>query len=106
MEFSVFLSNQDHITDNPLHRGTRTVVALVLAAGYAARIGQNAIKLTTPEDWTWKDVKLRARNPRQIISQPHRCYEHHIEPKILRLTIANSEWEMYMAGLDSGRGMD
>lgn len=61
MEFSVFRREQDHLTESPCHPGqTRTVVMLVLAAGLAERIGQNAIKLTTEAEW--KEAKRCARN--------------------------------------------
>lgn len=60
MEFSVFQRQQDHLTEPSCHQGTRTVINLVLAAGLAQKIGQNAIKLTTEAEW--KEVKRCARN--------------------------------------------
>lgn len=59
MDISVFLLSQDHATDSPPHRGTRTIINLALAVGLVRRIGQNAVKLTT--NTPWKEVKAHAR---------------------------------------------
>lgn len=59
MEFSVFLQAQDHTKESAAHSATRTLVALVLAARLANKIGQNAIQLTVPS--SWKEVKEASR---------------------------------------------
>jgi hypothetical protein len=99
MDFQVFLQNQNHQTDEPLHRGTRTVVRLLLEAGLARKVGQNAVKLLTPAEW--KDVKIAARtHTRPVLKAKRSCeYEHHIEPKLIALTIDNSPWRRYIDGL-------
>ncbi len=64
MDFCVFLHEQDHNLESAKHRGTRTVVALVIAAGLARRVGQNAVKLNVSD--SWKEVKRSAREGRRL----------------------------------------
>jgi hypothetical protein len=59
MDFSVFRKGQNYTQERAPHRGTRTVVRLVVAAGLAVRVGQNAIQLTT--EAPWKEVEFCAR---------------------------------------------
>jgi len=67
MEFSVFTRTQNPAADPAPHRGTRTIVSLVLQAGLAIRVGQNAIRLTT--DSPWREVKLAARTGGWIVAK-------------------------------------
>jgi hypothetical protein len=59
MEISVYLQGQDSARESAPHRATRMMMKLVLAADLAERIGQNAVRLTTP--LSWKDAKTLAR---------------------------------------------
>lgn len=59
MEFRVFQKQQDHLADTAPHGATRTLVELILFAGLAQKIGQNAIKLTI--EAPWREVKICAR---------------------------------------------
>jgi hypothetical protein len=87
MDFQVFLKSQDHRTDTPLHRGTRTVVKIVLAAGLARLIGQNAIKLTTSADW--KQVKVAARTH----TMPT-CRTHYIPDKLPPVEVGGCQFKL------------
>lgn len=99
MDFSVFLKDQDPQIDPANHRGTRTVVKMVLAVGLGVPVGQNAIRLTT--GGSWKEVKTAARLGMRAVTPLFKAeYRHHIEPRLIRCTITNSPWERYLHGFD------
>lgn len=60
-------------------------------------------------EWVIENVLIQRKDVKQgrkvaVKSTPIRrpkCYEHHLEPKIEKLTIADSPWLRYLAGLNA-----
>ena len=68
MAISVYSQQQD-LSEAPAHEVTRRLSILLLKAGLARRIGQNAIQLTT--EMPWAEIKKLARA--------------HVDPRFLQL---------------------
>jgi hypothetical protein len=59
-------------------------------------------------DWVKPGISVRRRRiadidlsalPREYVKRPRfrpACYQHHIEPKIVPFTAANSQWQRYL----------
>lgn len=67
MQYSVYLKSQQVSVDAPAHETTRRWASLIVSAGWAAPVGQNAIQLKTVD--AWESVKARFR-PKRIGQQP------------------------------------
>lgn len=80
------------LSAKPDHNCSRSRAKLAVGMKYARQIGQNTIQLI---NLTWREVKQRLAG---IVPEPVKpwAYEHHIEPHIERLTIADSPWLRYM----------
>lgn len=59
MRISVYLKQQDHLTEYPPHATSRNVAFAVVAMGLARVIGQNAIQLSSLAEW--RDIKNKIR---------------------------------------------
>ena len=72
------------------------IADLLVSRLIAERITRKLIRML-PQDSVFP--ALKSFHP--IVPRPPRKYQHHIEPKIERLTPANSEWMAYLDGRSS-----
>lgn len=99
MRSLVYLKTSDIAAARPDHECSASLAQKIIAARFARPIGRNTIQLIVEESWQW--VKAAARSM-MAGTQPKSTraieYQHHIEPRLQKLTLSNSAWMQYVNG--------
>ena len=99
MRVTVYLQESDVASARPDHECSQDLAQKIIAARFARPIGRNTIQLIVEESWQWVKAAARAMIS-GLCPIKARVYEHHIEPRLQKSTINNSDWMKYMAGIE------
>lgn len=102
MRSSVYLLTSNVASARPDHECSQDLAQKIIAARFARPIGRNTIQLIVEE--SWQTIKAIARSiVNGVVPRTGRAreYQHHIEPQLEQLSIANSPWLRYLHGWEA-----
>ena len=91
------LSHSQKFLDRPERFVSKTVAKLLVRRLLAVHVAKHVIQMVAIRE-------MSRALPEQLATAPRLCrdYEHHLEPRLERLTPANSEWLAYLWNLNCG----
>ena len=99
MRIGVLSHSQKHM--RPERYVSKNAAAALVRRLLAVPVGKHLIQMVQVRDMSKAlpaQVQMRAWKPAE--------YEHHIEPRLNRLTIADSPWLAYLEGLNEYAGLE